>query len=227
MSIYVGTTVEGDEKVLYGVLLDYFERRRDIIRVDRNVKPDCILHSIKNKRTRNTTVIKDARNHGGSISITAYSRLKHVAANIHKDYVISFNVITNDLLDTSVALDICKFMTTESEFSQTVFDYVKATKKRIEDLNDDEVFAGRITHVSYLNENNKLKEPYMDLRFENNSGTYCAPISEILQLTANPLGSYFVINKQRQIAFYSPAKFKQYFIPQEADNQYSKPADLF
>lgn len=224
MPLFQNTRLEGDEKELEKRLMRLFSTSKDKIRWDRNVKNDCTVHSIKNKRTRNTVVIKDYREHGNLINVVIHTRLKHCAANIENDSAIVVNEMYSTFNDLDMAAKIGVYLTEESEFSKTPFRPVKMTKKRVEDLADDEVTGGFIEKVGHLT---SLGVPYMELSWENGSGRLLEPADKINKRTSNPVGTFVVVNKHYNIAFFQPERFAVYFRPSESPDQVSQPADLF
>lgn len=225
MSLFPNSKLEGDESILYRRLASMFYNLRDKIRWDRNIKEDCIVHSIKNKRTRNTAVIKDFRKNGsGGIELTIHSRKKHSAANITNTSIIVVNKMYQTFDDIDMASRINVHLSNESEYSQTPFELVKMTKKQIADLADDECTGGYIEKMLNLTSNG---EAYMELVFENNSGRLIETSDTIMRYTNNPVGNFVVFNKSYHMAFYTPERFHQYFYPVDSMRQVSKPADLF
>lgn len=222
--LFPNSKLEKDEILLFGRLYHAFNNVGDRIRWDRNVKEDCILHSIKNKRTRNTAVIKDFRARGGKVELIVHSRKKHSAANIVETSTIVSNRLYYTFDDDDMAARIGIQLCEESEFSSTEFEPVKMTKKQVSELEDDECTGGYIEAIRNLSSNGEI---YMELLFENNSGRLIEPVSTIMRYTNNPLGCFVVFNKKYHMAFYTPEKFYRYFYPVESDTQVSKPADLF
>ena len=225
MSLFPNSNLEGDELILYRRLSSMFYNLRDKIRWDRNIKDDCIVHSIKNKRTRNTAVIKDFRRTiDGMIEVVVHSRKKHNAANITNTSDVVVHRVYQTFDNVDIASQIGVHLSNESEYSQTPFEPVKMTKKQMADLGDDECTGGYIEKMNNLTSNG---EAYMELLFENNSGRVIEPSSTIMKYTNNPVGCFVVFNKSYQMAFYTPERFYQYFYPLESSSQVSKPADLF
>lgn len=233
MSLFPNSRLAEDELPLSGRLQSAFYSTRDKIRWDRNIKDDCILHSIKNKRTRNTAVIKDTREFDqrtgklikGDIRLTVHSRKKHSAANIHEtSYIVEDRTYTS-FSDTDLAARIGVRLNEESEYSRTTFERVKMTKKLVDQLADDECTGGKIVKMGNVTPPDGIL--YWELIFENDSGRLVEPAEKVLRYTNNPVGNYVVINKSYHVAFYTPERFHEFFYPEECDAQVSRPADLF
>lgn len=214
-----------DEKLFYRVMSDYFsDYDSERITVTRKITPDCIMHVLKNMRTRNTAVIKDRRDSNKGVSLVIYDRLPHTAQNIGHNHRIAVSEAFVSI-DNSTLLELLKvFLTKESEFSKVPFKKVRATKKKHFDLDEDEVFVARIQSIG---SRHFLDIPTMVLYFEQNNGIFMTEPDRIYSITSNPIGSFIVINKQTKFDIYTPEAFHRYFEVVESPLQTSSPMDLF
>jgi hypothetical protein len=214
-----------DEKILYSTMTDYFNNdHAEKIVITRKTTPDCIMHVLKNMRTRNTVVIKDRRANQGVVNMVVYDRLPHTAENIGHNHRIAVNENFSSM-DALTLLDLLKvFLTKESEFSKVPFKKIKATKKKHFDLQSDEVFVARIQSIG---NRQFLDIPTVVLYFEQNNGIFMTEPEKIYSITSNPIGSLIVINKQTNFDIYTPDAFQRYFEIVESPLQTSSPMELF
>lgn len=223
MSFFKAAAVDIDEKPLYDRLRQLFYVHNDVIRARRLPVKDHVIHTIRNKRTKNVAVVKDFRNLGRGVQLCIYEHRAHNAQNIGKEQDLVIDKMYHDIDDPEMIDHIFTYLSKESDYSRTPFVKIKATKKDIDDLADDEVFAGRIVKITMLN--TRDGEAY-DMQYENNSGTYIKLVEEVHKTTNNPLGQYVVINNRRKDAIIRPNTFLDGYEIVESELQVSRPADL-
>lgn len=223
MPLFCNNKVKGDEVVLYDRLASFFRIPSMVIRSKCQRYERIVIHTFRDKRSGNMVAVKDHRPNGGPIEAVFYHKTENIARNISTPYIEVQKYQCKDLLDKELYDRIVAHICSDSAYTTTDFRKIPATKKKVEDLTEDEVTVGRITEVGYLNTRD---EPYYDLKFENNTGAYLAPVSEINQLTKYPIGKFVVINKHYNVAIFHPVAFFRYFEIVERDNQISRPAEL-
>ncbi len=207
-------------------LRDHFKNSDHVIRsrhYDRDNGFTEIL--IKNQHTKNSIIILEKKGVVGA-TVKFFERLPNEARYIGRPYLqlgdgipVSPNMNKHLLIETMIA-----HLQNESPFSRVPFRKIKATKKRLEDLNEDEVFGARVVEVRTIP---KVDGVYFELSFENESGTYMAKAQDIERFSANLIGKYMAFNKDIQLAFYTSYQFREYFEIIETDSDISRPADLF
>lgn len=224
MAFFKTTAVTAEETPLYDQLRLLFYTHPDMVRARRQQANDeTVIHSIRNQRTKNTAVIKDCRNTGGGVNLRVFERNAHIAENVGNEQTLAVDTTYNTLDDPELISTIFEYLSKESDFSKTTFSRIKATKKELCDLAQDEVFAGRIVKITTL----ETKDgPAYDMQFENNSGTLIEMQSVVHKTTNNPMGQYVVINRRRGTNILRPQQFMDGFEITESDKQITRPADL-
>lgn len=223
MSFFKAAAVDDSEKPLYDRLRQLFYVHPDVIRARRLPVKDHVIHTIRNKRTKNIAVVKDFRQLGRGVQLCVYERRAHIAQNVGKEQNLVIDKFYEDIDDPKMIEEIYEYLTKESDFSKTPFVKIKTTKKQINDLAEDEVFAGRIVKITTLN---TLDGQAYDMQFENNSGTYIELVDVVHKITNNPIGQYVIINNRRELSIIRPNAFVAGYEIAESDLQVSRPADL-
>lgn len=223
MPLFYQESLTISETQMYRHLAKFFRIPSMIVRGKCGRYDDANVHTFRDRKSGNMVCVND-RLGSNKIILTAYHRAANIAQNISKPYILiateEYDSVLNPLLYESIKKHICS----KSDYSEDSFTKIPATKKRIEDLEPNEVTVGRVVSIDTLT---TTDGDYYDMRFENNTGAYTCKIDEVMKLTNNPLGKFVVFNNKREVAIYHQNALLRYFDVVEADNQISRPADLF
>lgn len=225
MPLHHSLKLTHNDAPLYNYLSYFFRVPSITVRAKCDRFDDVNIHTFRDRRSGNIVSVTDKIGFD-NVKLNAYQRVENIAANISNPYNLiaeeTYGGLTDVELFKSVVEHICKL----PPHADRPFTKIPATKKPVEELGPNEVTVGRVTSMETLPTTGD-DEPYYDLRFENNSGSYSCTAADIRRWTSNPLGKFVVFNDKRDVAIYHQNAFLRYFDVVESDNQISRPADLF